>query len=181
MDCCSTNSSLLSLEQALEKLLSQSSAIAQTEQIPLAQAVGRITARPVISPLNVPPFDNSAMDGYAVRLADVTPDAVLPVAGKAFAGQPFQGEWPAGSCIRIMTGAPVPKGTEAVIMQEQAEVLENGVRFTHSPKAGQNVRLAGEDIRQDAEVLPAGSQPGRSSAANSGLSRYLSGRGLSPP
>lgn len=160
MDCCSTTSSLLSLEQALEKLLSQSAAITQTEQIPLAQAVGRITAQPLISPLNVPPFDNSAMDGYAVRLADVTPDAVLPVAGKAFAGQPFQGQWPVGSCIRIMTGAPVPEGTEAVIMQEQAEALENGVRFTHLPKAGQNVHRAGEDIRCGAEVLPAGSRLG---------------------
>ncbi|GKX54376.1 molybdopterin molybdenumtransferase MoeA [Leminorella grimontii] len=160
MDCCSTTSSLLSLEQALEKLLSQSAAITQTEQIPLVQAVGRITAQPLISPLNVPPFDNSAMDGYAVRLADVTLDAVLPVAGKAFAGQPFQGQWPAGSCIRIMTGAPVPEGTEAVIMQEQAEVLENGVRFTHLPKPGQNVRRAGEDVRCGAEVLPAGSRLG---------------------
>lgn len=160
MDCCSTTSPLLSLEQALEKLLSQSNAITQTEQIPLGQAVGRITAQPLISPLNVPPFDNSAMDGYAVRLVDVTPDAVLPVAGKAFAGQPFQGQWPVGTCIRIMTGAPVPEGTEAVIMQEQAEALEHGVRFTHLPKGGQNVRRAGEDIRFGAEVLPAGSRLG---------------------
>lgn len=91
---------------------------------------GRIAARDIVSPLNVPGFDNSAMDGYAVRLADIRTDTALPVAGKAFAGQPFNGEWPAGSCIRIMTGAPVPPGCEAVVMQEETEQTEAGVRFT---------------------------------------------------
>ncbi|AWH87590.1 molybdopterin molybdotransferase MoeA [Limnobaculum parvum] len=160
MDCCSTSSSLLTLSQALDKLLSQVEPVDQTEQIDLTQAADRITAQAITSPLNVPPFDNSAMDGYAVRRNEVTESAELPIAGKAFAGQPFHGEWPAASCIRIMTGAPIPTGTDAVIMQEQAEVLENGVRFTAMPKAGQNIRLAGEDIRQGAEVLPAGSKLG---------------------
>lgn len=160
MDCCSTSSSLLTLNQALDKLLSQATAVSETEQIPLTKAAGRITAQAVMSPINVPPFANSAMDGYAVRLSDVSESAILPVAGKAFAGQPFQGEWPVGSCIRIMTGAPVPAGAEAVIMQEQAEVLENGVRFSQPVKTGQNIRLAGEDIRQGAEVLPAGCKLG---------------------
>ncbi|MDN6019923.1 MAG: molybdopterin molybdotransferase, partial [Enterobacterales bacterium] len=155
MDCYNT-SDLISIEQALEKLLSQTSAISDVEDVALTDAAGRITALPVISPLNVPPFANSAMDGYAVRLQDITPDAVLPVAGKAFAGSPFSGEWPAGSVIRIMTGAPVPAGTDAVIMQEQAELSEQGVRFTAMPAQGQNIRLAGEDIRQGAEVLAAG-------------------------
>lgn len=155
MDCYNT-SDLISIEQALEKLLSQTSAISDVEEVALTDAAGRITALPVISPLNVPPFANSAMDGYAVRLQDITPDAVLPVAGKAFAGSPFTGEWPAGSVIRIMTGAPVPAGTDAVIMQEQAELSEQGVRFTAMPEQGQNIRLAGEDIRQGAEVLAAG-------------------------
>ncbi|QBH96697.1 molybdopterin molybdotransferase [Limnobaculum zhutongyuii] len=160
MDCCSTSSSLLTLSQALDKLLSQVEPVGQTEQINLTQAADRITAQAITSPLNVPPFDNSAMDGYAVRRSEVTESAVLPVAGKAFAGQPFHGEWPTGSCVRIMTGAPIPAGTDAVIMQEQTEVQENGVRFTAMPKAGQNIRLAGEDIRQGAEVLPVGSKLG---------------------
>lgn len=73
--------------------------------MPLAEAVGRITATAVTSPIAVPPFDNSAMDGYAVRLTDVSSGQPLPVAGKAFAGAPFSGEWPQGSVIRIMTGA----------------------------------------------------------------------------
>ncbi len=161
MDCCATTSSdLLTLSQALEKILSQVSTVSQSEQIDLTQAAGRITARSVTSPLDVPPFANSAMDGYAVRLKDVTESAILPVAGKAFAGQPFHGEWPTGTCLRIMTGAPAPAEAEAVIMQEQAEVLDNGIRFTHLPKAGQNIRLAGEDIIKGAGVLAAGSRLG---------------------
>ena len=155
MDCYNT-SDLISIEQALDKLLTQTSAITDREDIALTEAAGRITAQPVISPINVPPFANSAMDGYAVRLQDVTPDAVLTIAGKAFAGSPFSGEWPAGTAIRIMTGAPVPAGADAVIMQEQAEVSEQGVRFTAMPQQGQNIRLAGEDIQQGAEVLAAG-------------------------
>lgn len=155
MDHCHT-SDLISLEQALEKMLSQISPLQQTESIALTAAAGRITAAPVISPIDVPPFANSAMDGYAVRLADLQANAPLPVAGKAFAGAPFDGDWPARTCIRIMTGAPIPAGTEAVIMQEQAEVSDAGVRFTAAVQAGQNIRLAGEDIRQGAGVLPAG-------------------------
>ncbi|HEJ7943882.1 TPA: molybdopterin molybdotransferase MoeA [Serratia liquefaciens] len=155
MDHCHT-SDLISLEQALEKMLSQISPLQQSESIALTAAAGRITAAPVISPIDVPPFANSAMDGYAVRLADLQANALLPVAGKAFAGAPFDGDWPAGTCVRIMTGAPVPAGAEAVIMQEQAEVGDAGVRFTAEVQAGQNIRLAGEDIRQGAGVLPAG-------------------------
>ncbi|AEF44651.1 molybdenum cofactor synthesis domain protein [Serratia sp. AS12] len=155
MDHCHT-SDLISLEQALEKMLGQLSPLQQTESIPLNAAAGRITAAPVISPIDVPPFANSAMDGYAVRIADLHANAPLPVAGKAFAGTPFNGDWPAGTCVRIMTGAPIPTGAEAVIMQEQAEVNDAGVRFNAAVRAGQNIRLAGEDIQQGAGVLPAG-------------------------
>ncbi|MFI8415612.1 molybdopterin molybdotransferase MoeA [Serratia sp. NPDC078593] len=155
MDHCST-SDLISLEQALDKMLSQVTPLANTESVALNEAAGRITAAPVISPLDVPPFANSAMDGYAVRISELNANAPLPIAGKAFAGAPFHDSWPANSCIRIMTGAPVPPGTEAVIMQEQAEVSEAGVRFNAVVHAGQNIRLAGEDIQQGASVLPAG-------------------------
>ncbi|MHD0457738.1 molybdopterin molybdotransferase MoeA [Serratia marcescens] len=155
MDHCHT-SDLISLEQALEKMLGQIAPLQQTESVALTAAAGRITAAPVVSPLDVPPFANSAMDGYAVRLADLAANAPLPIAGKAFAGAPFDGQWPANSCVRIMTGAPIPAGAEAVVMQEQAEVSDQGVRFTAPVEAGQNIRLAGEDIRQGASVLPAG-------------------------
>lgn len=155
MDHCHT-SDLISLEQALETMLSQVAPLAETESIALTSAAGRITAAAVISPIDVPPFANSAMDGYAVRIDELNANVPLPVVGKAFAGAPFTGDWPANTCIRIMTGAPIPAGADAVIMQEQAEVSEAGVRFNVPVSAGQNIRLAGEDIRQGASVLPAG-------------------------
>lgn len=147
---------LIPLETALEKMLSRLSPVTETESVPLLQAAGRITATPVISPLNVPGFDNSAMDGYAVRLADLTSESPLPVAGKAFAGQPFTGLWPQATCIRIMTGAPIPAGTDAVVMQEEAEVSESGIRFPFAVRAGQNIRRLGEDIQAEAAILPPG-------------------------
>lgn len=96
MDHCHT-SDLISLEQALEKMLGQIAPLQQTESVALTAAAGRITAAPVVSPLDVPPFANSAMDGYALRLADLAANAPLPVAGKAFAGAPFDGQWPMAS------------------------------------------------------------------------------------
>lgn len=147
---------LISLEEALQKMLAQLSPLTERETLSVFTAAGRVTAAPVISPLNVPPFDNSAMDGYAVRLADLASGDALPVAGKAFAGAPFTGEWPAGSCIRIMTGAPVPDGAEAVVMQEQTEADGERIRFTAEVRAGQNIRRVGEDICQGASVLAAG-------------------------
>ncbi|PHM48507.1 molybdopterin molybdotransferase MoeA [Xenorhabdus miraniensis] len=155
MDHCHT-SDLISLEQALEKLLAQTVPLTDTETINLIESAGRITATDIISPINVPPFDNSAMDGYAIRVTDLSDHQTLPVAGKALAGVPFQGEWPAGSCIRIMTGAPIPSGADAVVMQEQTEVTETGIRFTSPVTQGQNIRTVGEDITQNAVVLPKG-------------------------
>ncbi|ELY6343166.1 MULTISPECIES: molybdopterin molybdotransferase MoeA [Cronobacter] len=147
---------LMSLETALEEMLSRILPLSETQTLPLLKSMGRVTARAVTSPLDVPGFDNAAMDGYAVRLADLASGAWLPVAGKAFAGQPFNGEWPAGSVIRIMTGAPVPPGSEAVIMQEEAQTGDAGVRFTAPARAGQHIRRRGEDIRQGAVVMEAG-------------------------
>lgn len=93
-----------------------------------------------------------------MRLADIASGQPLPVAGKSFAGQPYHGEWPAGTCIRIMTGAPVPEGCEAVVMQEQTEQMDNGVRFTAEVRSGQNIRRRGEDISAGAVVFPAGTR-----------------------
>ncbi|QKJ86532.1 Molybdopterin molybdenumtransferase [Paramixta manurensis] len=154
MECFTAG--LISLEEAQSKMLAQLTPIVDAEDIAITAAAGRITAETVISPVNVPSFANSAMDGYAVRLADVASGVPLPVAGKSFAGNPFSGAWPDGSCIRIMTGAPLPEGAEAVVMQEQTESDADGVRFTVTPEAGQNIRLPGEDIQQGASVLAAG-------------------------
>ena len=147
---------LISLDDALSTMLERITPVAETETLPLTAATGRITAAAVISPIDVPPFANSAMDGYAVRLADLSSGEPLAIAGKAFAGAPFNGAWPEGSCIRIMTGAPVPEGAEAVVMQEETERVEDKIRFLARANAGQNIRLAGEDITQGASVLNAG-------------------------
>ena len=147
---------LIPLDSALAQMLSRVSPLTESETLPLLSCFGRVVAQDVISPLNVPGFDNAAMDGYAVRLADIEKGEPLPVAGKAFAGQPFHGEWPTGTCVRIMTGAPVPSGCEAVVMQEETEQTDAGVRFTGKVKAGQNIRLLGEDIRAGAAVFNAG-------------------------
>ncbi|WP_286933181.1 molybdopterin molybdotransferase MoeA [Leclercia sp. UBA5958] len=147
---------LMPLETALTQMLERLTPLTASETLPLLQCFGRVTAADIVSPLNVPGFDNSAMDGYAVRLADLAAGTALPVAGKAFAGQPFHGEWLVGSCIRIMTGAPVPEGCDAVVMQEETEQTESGVRFTAPVKAGQNIRRSGEDIALGATVFAAG-------------------------
>ncbi len=147
---------LISLEEAQEKMLAQLTPITDSLSVPLTEAAGRITARAVTSPIDVPPFDNAAMDGYAVRLADINRGIPLPVAGKAFAGAPFTGSWPAGSVIRIMTGAPVPAGCEAVVMQEETEQRDDAIIFNAPVNAGQNIRLIGDDIRAGTGVLAAG-------------------------
>ncbi|MFP4669556.1 molybdopterin molybdotransferase MoeA [Pasteurella multocida] len=151
---------MLPLEQALTQMLAMlpTPDCAQAEQLPLQHAVNRICAEDIISPLNVPSFDNSAMDGYAVRLADLAQNLTLTVAGKSFAGAPFDGEWQAQSTVRIMTGAMLPAGADAVVMQEDVSVNEDGTAtFPEKIKAGQNIRYIGEDVKQGEVVLNKGS------------------------
>lgn len=150
------NAGLIPLDTALTRMLAQITPLNEHETLPLAASFGRVTAGDIVSPMNVPGFDNSAMDGYAVRLADLVSGEPLPVAGKAFAGQPFNDAWPAQTCVRIMTGAPVPAGCDAVVMQEETEQTDTGVRFTQAVRAGQNIRRLGEDIRLGASVFAAG-------------------------
>ncbi|WP_429155795.1 molybdopterin molybdotransferase MoeA [Aeromonas veronii] len=151
-------SGLLPLSDALQGMLEQLACCCDSEQQPLPEALGRVLASDIASPLAVPPFDNSAMDGYAVRLADLASGTPLIMAGKAFAGQPYQGEWPAGHCVRIMTGAPVPPGTDAVVMQEETQADGDRITFLAQPEPGQNIRRAGSDIGKGACVLPAGTR-----------------------
>ena len=155
-------SELISLDEALTLIRQPLTPVRDKVSLALEEASGRITAEAVTSPVNVPPFDNSAMDGYALRLADLalSKEVILPVAGKALAGVPFQGDWPAGTVIRIMTGAPLPEGTDAVVMQEQTEKVGAHIRITADVVAGQNIRRAGEDIRVGEAVLQAGERLG---------------------
>lgn len=150
---------MLTLDQARSQMLAQLPFPTQTETLNLQEAANRICAEDVISPINVPSFDNSAMDGYAVRLADLTQSLTLSVAGKSFAGHPFQGEWQAQSAVRIMTGAMIPAGADAVVMQEQVTVNEDGsVTFSELPKPNQNIRRLGEDVKKGDVVLAQGAE-----------------------
>ncbi|ELL4666470.1 molybdopterin molybdotransferase MoeA [Vibrio fluvialis] len=158
MGCCDAPG-LMPIEDALDKMLSRITPIQTTLTLPLADALGFVLAEDILSPINVPPFDNSAMDGYAVRRAELATATPLPVAGKSFAGQPFDSEWPAMSCVRIMTGAKIPDGCDAVIMQEQATVSEQGVTFSHTDvKPNDNIRPTGDDIHQGDVVLSKGAR-----------------------
>ncbi|AMO55909.1 hypothetical protein GZ77_07620 [Endozoicomonas montiporae] len=155
-DCCSAPG-LMPLEQGLEKLCQEITTVTETEAVILDNALDRILAQSVISPVNVPSHNNSAMDGYALRLGDLANADTLPLAGQSLAGHPFQGEMPAGHCVRIMTGASVPDGADTVIMQEQVNVTDHGIQFLNKPnKTGSNIRLAGEDIPEGCEVFTAG-------------------------
>jgi molybdopterin molybdotransferase len=149
---------MLSFEEALEKLLAAAQPVEETRSLPLTGALGRILAVSQQSTVAVPPLDNSAMDGYAVRLADITAAGVcLPVSQRIPAGTvgtPLQ----PGTAARIFTGAPVPAGADAVIMQERCEHGENGVVINHVPRDGENIRRAGEDISVGAEILKAGTK-----------------------
>lgn len=158
MGCCDAPG-LMPIEEAMDKMLSPIKPIQATLQLPLAEAIGYVLAEDILSPIFVPPFDNSAMDGYAIRLADLADNNVMPLAGKSFAGQPFDGEWPAGSCVRIMTGAKIPNGCDAVIMQENTEVTDQGIQFNQTNvKPQNNIRPTGDDIKQGDIVLSKGAR-----------------------
>ena len=169
-DCCANpKEKLLSVEQGRERILQAVHTVTATEVLHLTAALGRVLAKPVVSTIDVPPFANSAMDGYAVRSQDCADSvqAELSVTGSSFAGAPFAGAVATGQCVRIMTGAVVPDGADTVIMQEHVE--RNAERVTFSWKhvvAGQHVRYAGEDTRCGDTVLGSGIKLG---AAETGL------------
>ena len=148
---------MLSFEQALQRLLAAARPVEEIRSLPLTAAAGRVLAQAQRSTVAVPPLDNSAMDGYAVRVADIAAaGTVLPVSQRIPAGTvgtPLQ----PGTAARIFTGAPVPAGADAVIMQERCEHAGDGlIAFQQLPRAGENIRRAGEDIALDAEILAAG-------------------------
>ena len=122
--------------------------VSTTERVHVRAALGRVLAADVISPLDVPAHDNSAMDGYAVRFADLPREGqvTLTVAGTAFAGAPFTGSVAPGACVRIMTGGVVPAGADTIIMQEHVEAKNDRVTIGAGHRKGQNLRRAGEDL-----------------------------------
>jgi molybdopterin molybdotransferase len=151
---------LMSLDDALARLVeaARAAAIADTETVSTFDALGRVLAADVRSALDVPPADNTSMDGYALRSADVpAAGSVLPVSQRIPAGVVGATLAP-GSAARIFTGAQIPAGADAVVMQEQCEALDGAVRIGAVPSVGQNIRRRGEDVRAGAVVLERGSR-----------------------
>lgn len=155
---------LMPLDEAWTRLQAELTAWCAThpparEQVDSFEALGRVLAEDVVSPVDVPPLDNSAMDGYAVRAAELAGEGRRLRQSQRIAagalGEPLAGQ----SCARIFTGAPVPPGADAVVMQEQTEVLPDGqIRFLADVAPGQNIRRRGEDIAVGQTVLRRGSR-----------------------
>ncbi|HQU86989.1 MAG TPA: molybdopterin molybdotransferase MoeA [Denitromonas sp.] len=150
--------SLLSFEDARTQLLAQARPVAGTELVSTLKARGRVLADDLVSEFDVPPLDNSAMDGYAVRCADIaSAGACLPVSQRIPAGtvgHPLA----AGSVARIFTGAPIPPGADAVVMQELCERDGEKVTINHLPQSGDSIRRRGEDIAVGQAILTAGTR-----------------------
>ncbi|MGE0860448.1 MAG: gephyrin-like molybdotransferase Glp [Gammaproteobacteria bacterium] len=152
----------LSCDEALTRILGQCEPLAGVERLHLRAALGRVLAAPIAAPFDVPAHTNSAVDGYAVRAADLPHEGTrrLRVIGSAFAGHPFAGSLGVGEAVRIMTGAAVPPGTEVVVMQEHALRHGDEVEIDGAHKPGQNVRAAGEDMVRGQCALTAGRRLG---------------------
>ena len=153
---------MITVEEALERILGYVEVL-EAEEKPLLEALGQVLAEDVSSSINIPPLDNTAMDGYAVRAADTegaSPDSpvTLRVTGEVAAGYVFEGEVSAGTAVRIMTGAPVPDGADAIVPFEETDEpfdrapegsqrIEASVRVFKQARPGANIRRAGEDVR----------------------------------
>jgi molybdopterin molybdotransferase len=149
---------LLPIESAISTMLEHVISVLESERLELDEALGRVLAEDVVSNINVPPNDNSAMDGYAMRCEDLSKSNTLVLVGTALAGVPFKQKVLAGQCIRIMTGAVIPQGADSVVMQENTEAVDNAVIFKQIPEFGNSVRKVGEDIQQGQVVVAKGTK-----------------------
>lgn len=149
--------SLLPVEDAIAAILKRVPAPAP-EHVPLGEAAGRVLLQPIIATHSQPPFDASAMDGYAVRAADIVPGHRLEIIGMSQAGSGFTGAMQPGQAVRIFTGAPVPTGADTVIMQEEAHVDGTSVAFNTQPRTGHSVRPLGNDFAIGQHLVEAGTR-----------------------
>ncbi len=150
---------MLSIEEALQKLLSAARPINTQEWLPLALAQGRILATPLVSRVQMPPLDNSAMDGYAVRREEWAEGRLFPVSQRIPAGQ-IGTDLAPGTVARIFTGAPVPPGANAIVMQEDCVTEGDQIHILRAPRAGDHIRRSGEDFARDQSILSAGTRLG---------------------
>lgn len=153
---------LLPVDEAITRLLEAAVPVTESETLPLAECDGRVLSADLTARLTQPPFDASAMDGYALRSADaLCIGSVLTVIGQAAAGHAFTGTVGEGQAVRIFTGAPVPQGADTVLIQEDAEVLESGkIRTAFDVTAGRHIRPRGQDFTEGETALKAGRELG---------------------
>jgi molybdopterin molybdotransferase len=151
---------LLPVEIARARLLDALDVVSENENINLRDAGGRVLAADVVSPIDVPGFTNSAMDGYAVTSSDIpaSGERDLTLVGTSWAGQPYSGAIEAGQCVRIFTGGLMPAGSDTVVIQEHVAVSDDLVTIDSAVQAGRNVRQAGEDVQTGQIVLSKGKQ-----------------------
>jgi molybdopterin molybdotransferase len=159
-DCFAFGDKLMPGAAALERIRSLDLPRPEMETVPLAAAVGRVLAAPIIADRDVPPHDNAAVDGYAVFFTDLAPHepSVLPVTGRAAAGHPLGRAARPGEAIRVFTGAPMPEGPDTVLMQEDCREERGHVTLPAGIKRGANRRKRGEDVRRGATVLDTGTR-----------------------
>ncbi|MBX3475462.1 MAG: molybdopterin molybdotransferase MoeA [Planctomycetes bacterium] len=151
---------LVSAEDALDSILSRVKPVLDTEEVGLADADGRVVAEDIKSTINVPAFDRAGMDGYAVMAEDLAEPAMLRTIGVALAGKPFTKGIKRGECVQIATGAPIPKGANAVVMQENAQVVGGAVSFRIPVRKGEHIATKASDIGKGQVVLKRGTVMG---------------------
>ena len=159
-DCFAHGGALMPLDEALALIERRIETVAGTETVPLASARNRILAEDLVAPFSVPPQDNSAVDGYAIRFEDLKPasDTALKVVARAAAGHPAHGPLRAGEAIRIFTGAVMPQGADTVMMQEDCRLEADRVIVPPGIKRGANSRRAGEDVEAGVIAIGAGAR-----------------------
>ncbi len=156
-DCFAFGGALLGVDAAARMIAEQVTCVAGTETVALPQADGRVLAQDVMAPVDLPPFDNSAVDGYAVRLADLEVTAELPLAGRVAAGTAPIATLAPGTALRIFTGAVLPEGADTVFMQEDVRLDDQGcIHFPGGLRRGANTRRRGEDVARGEQALSAG-------------------------
>jgi molybdopterin molybdotransferase len=166
-DCFAFSGPLMPVDEVERIIRERIVPVAEIETVALKAAGGRVIARDIVAPIALPPFDNSAVDGYAVRHADLDPAAEtrLAVAERVTAGRAAEHPLPARAAVRIFTGAPMPAGADTVFMQEDVRAEGVDVVVPSGLKSGANRRLAGEDVRAGSIVLPAGRRLGAQDVA----------------
>lgn len=151
-------SGLISVDEARQRIMDAVKPIEGHEKLAIRDALGRVLAEDIISNINVPAYDNSAMDGYAIASSDIDVNAKqgLTVIGESFAGKPFSGTMTSGESVRIMTGAMIPDGADTIVMQEQVQRNDDTIIINGDVQSGDHLRRAGEDMHVGQAVLKPG-------------------------